>query len=127
MRDVVMVPNTKKNNVCLLLDEISMKVDKRKLEENKWKVSYVCGSSFTENKRGFPCAALTEPIILSTIHLSSKQHYRTLCTLCIKNPFNHHVQIRGFKTKRSLNEDLNSKQSFMSKFKQQFFNPNTVR
>ena len=126
-RDVITILNVKKNNVCLMLDQLSMKAFKKKLEENdKWNVSYVSGSNFTENKQRFPCAQLTEPIILPTIYSQSKQHHRTLCTLCIKNPFNYHIQIRNFKTKRSINVELERKPSFISRFKKFFTDYSTT-
>ncbi|XP_015433737.1 PREDICTED: ATP-dependent zinc metalloprotease YME1 homolog [Dufourea novaeangliae] len=110
----------KKNNVCITLDQISTKISKRNLEKNnKWKVSYVSGSTFTENKHGFPSAQFTEPLHVPIIYLPSKWNYRTLCALCIKNPFTNHVQIRSFKTKHSINVEL-KKPTFISKFKKYF-------
>ncbi|XP_076633692.1 ATP-dependent zinc metalloprotease YME1L [Colletes latitarsis] len=121
MYDVITTLNVKKNNVWVVLNQFSTKIFKKNIEEkDKWKVSYVSGSTFTENKQRFPCAQLTEPIILPVIYLSSQQHHRTLCTLCTKNPFNYHVQIRSFKTKRTISMDMNRRPSFINKIKKWF-------
>ncbi|XP_043262518.1 ATP-dependent zinc metalloprotease YME1L [Colletes gigas] len=114
--NVITTLNVKKNNVWVLLNQFSTKIFKKNIEErDKWKVSYVSGSTFIENKQRFPCAQLTEPIILPVIYLSSQQHYRTLCTLCTKNPFNYHVQIRSFKTKHNIAVDMNKRPSLLKK------------
>ncbi|XP_076243376.1 ATP-dependent zinc metalloprotease YME1L isoform X2 [Calliopsis andreniformis] len=126
MDNVITVLNVKKNNVCLVLDQISMKILHERLHENnKWKVSYISGSNFMENKQKFPCAQFTEPIILPAIYLSSKQCYKTLCTVYVKNPFNYHVQIRNFKTKRTINVELETKPWYISRFKKFFSNSET--
>lgn len=118
MFDAITMLDIKANNVLVVLDQLSMKIFQRNLEKcNKWKVSYVSGLNFTENKQKFPCAQLKEEIILPTMFLSSKQHCRTLCTFCIKNPFNYHVQIRSFRTKRNVNAELETKSSFINRFK----------
>ncbi|CAL7948450.1 unnamed protein product [Xylocopa violacea] len=118
MFNVITMFDIKTNNVLVVLDQLSMKIFKRNLEKNnKWKVSYVSGLNFTENKQKFPCTPFTEEIILPTTCLSSKQHHRMLCTFCVKNPFNYHVQIRSFRTKRNISAEVDKKSSFMNKFK----------
>ncbi|XP_076750045.1 ATP-dependent zinc metalloprotease YME1L [Xylocopa sonorina] len=117
MYNVITMFDIKTNNVLVVLDQLSMKIFKKNLEmNNKWKVSYVSGLNFTENKQKFPYTHFTEKIILPTMYLSSKQHHRMLCTFCIKNPFNYHVQIRSFRTKRNVNAELEKKESFKNKF-----------
>ncbi|XP_053981635.1 ATP-dependent zinc metalloprotease YME1L-like isoform X1 [Hylaeus volcanicus] len=116
--NVITPLDIKKNNVWVILDQLSARIFKRNIGvNNKWKVSYVSGANFTENKQRFPCAQLTEPIILPVIYLSSKQYHRTLCSLCVKNPFNYHVQIRSFKTKRNVSVELERQPSIISRFK----------
>ncbi|KOC65850.1 ATP-dependent zinc metalloprotease YME1 like protein, partial [Habropoda laboriosa] len=118
MFDVITMLNIKTNNVLVVLDQLSMKILKKQLEKsNKWKISYVSGLNFAENKEKFSCTQLTEQIILPTMYLPSKQHHRTLCTFCIKNPFNYHVQIRSFRTKRNIDAELEKKSSIINKFK----------
>ncbi|XP_003699692.1 ATP-dependent zinc metalloprotease YME1L isoform X2 [Megachile rotundata] len=107
--DIITMFDMKTNNVFVIFDRSSMKNFKRHLEkENKWKISYISGFNFNENKEKVLCTQFTEQI-LPTMYLSSKKHHQTLCTLCVKNPFNYHVQIRGFKTRRSINMDLKKK------------------
>ncbi|XP_076168366.1 ATP-dependent zinc metalloprotease YME1L [Ptiloglossa arizonensis] len=120
MYDVVTMLHTKKN-IWLILDQLSTRIFRKNVEENnKWKVSYVSGSNFTENKQRFPCAHLTEPIILPVIYLSSRQYHKTLCMFCTKNQFNYHVQIRNFKTKRNITVESERQPSRLSKFKKWF-------
>lgn len=107
----------KENNVCVILDHIIVNVCRRSLEENnKWKVSYLSGLSFTENKRGFPCCSLTEPIILPVLHLTRPQH-RLLHTWYTKTSYNHNMQIRKFKSQRSIKMELEQNPTFMSRLK----------
>lgn len=118
MYDAITMLDIRTNNVLVVLDQLSMKIFKRNLEkDNKWKVSYVSGPSFTDNKQKLPSTQFTDEIILPAVYLSSKQQHRTLCTFCIKNPFNYHVQIRSFRTKRNVNAELEKESSFINRFK----------
>lgn len=111
----------KRNDVWLILDKLSMKIVNENLEKNyKWKVSYLSRSSFAENKQMFPCAQLTEPIIIPAIYLSSKHHHRTLCALCVKDPFKYHIQTRSFKTQRNWKKEIEKDLSVTSRFKKLF-------
>ncbi|CAK9799821.1 ATP-dependent zinc metalloprotease YME1L [Anthophora quadrimaculata] len=118
MLDVITMLDIKTNNVLVVLDQLSTKIFKKQLEKsNKWKISYASGSNFIENKEQFLCTQFTKQIILPTMYLPSKQHHKTLCSFCIKNPFNDYVQIRSFRTKRNVNAELENKLSLINKFK----------
>ncbi|XP_076288668.1 ATP-dependent zinc metalloprotease YME1L isoform X1 [Lasioglossum baleicum] len=120
LQSAITTLNIQKNNVRKMLHQLSTKIWEENLKENKWKMSYISGSNFTENKHMFPCREFTEPIIVPIVYLSSKQDCRPSCTFCIQNPSNYHVQIRSFKTKRSVNTDLNTRPSFVNKFRDWF-------
>lgn len=107
----------KDNKVCLMLDNVAVSVFRRPLEKNnKWRVSYLSGLSFAENKRDFPCSAFTEPIILPVVHLASKQQQRLLHTWYGKKLHNH-MPIRTFKSQRNLKMELNQHPPFMNRLK----------
>ncbi|XP_072755645.1 ATP-dependent zinc metalloprotease YME1L isoform X1 [Anoplolepis gracilipes] len=106
----------KNNKVCVMLDDLAIGIFRRSLEENKWKVSYVSGLSFADNKRGFPYSSITEPIILPVIHLTSKQHCRLLHTWYAK-ALQNHMPIRTFKSQRSIKLELDQNPTFMSRIK----------
>ncbi|XP_012230765.1 ATP-dependent zinc metalloprotease YME1L [Linepithema humile] len=107
----------KKNKVCVILDDITISVFRRPLEENKWRVSYLSGLSFAENKRDFPCSSLTEPVILPVINLaSSRQQHRLLHTWYAKTLHNH-MPIRTFKSQRSLKMELEQNPTLVSRIK----------
>lgn len=107
----------KKNKVCVILDNITISVLGRPLEENnKWRVSYLSGLSFAENKRDFPCSSLTEPVILPVINLTSRQQHRLLHTWYAKTLHNH-MPIRTFKSQRSLKMELEQNPTLTSRIK----------
>ncbi|KAM0735848.1 ATP-dependent zinc metalloprotease YME1L [Formica fusca] len=107
----------KNNKVYVMLDDLAISVFRRSLEENnKWKVSYLSGLSFADNKRGFPYSSMTEPIILPVIHLASKQHCRLLHTWYAK-ALQNHIPIRTFKSQRSIKLELEQNPTFMSRIK----------
>ncbi|XP_029663081.1 ATP-dependent zinc metalloprotease YME1 homolog isoform X3 [Formica exsecta] len=107
----------KNNKVYVMLDDLAISVFRRSLEENnKWKVSYLSGLSFADNKRGFPYSSITEPIILPVIHLASKQHCRLLHTWYAK-ALQNHIPIRTFKSQRSIKLELEQNPTFMSRIK----------
>lgn len=106
----------KNKKVCVMLDDLTVSIFRRSLEENnKWKVSYLSGLSFADNKRGFPYS-LTEPTILPVIHLGSKQHYRLLHTWYAK-ALQNHIPIRTFKSQRSIKMEIEQNPTFMSRIK----------
>lgn len=106
----------KNKKVCVMLDDLAVSIFRRSLEENnKWKVSYLSGLSFADNKRGFPYS-LTEPIGLPVIHLASKQHYRLLQTWYAK-ALQNHIPIRTFKSQRSIKMELEQNPTFISRIK----------
>ncbi|XP_026828195.1 ATP-dependent zinc metalloprotease YME1 homolog isoform X2 [Ooceraea biroi] len=109
----------KEDKVCMMLDDIAVSILGKPLNEtNKWRVSYLSGLSFTENKQGFSCSPLMEPIILPAIHLASKQQRKLLHTWHVKALRNHsHVPIRTFKSQRSIKMELEQNRPFMSRLK----------
>ncbi|OAD55288.1 ATP-dependent zinc metalloprotease YME1 like protein, partial [Eufriesea mexicana] len=118
MFNIITMLNTKTNNVLLTLDKISMKIFEKNVQKNnKWKVSYASGLNFMENKQKYLYKQCAEEVILPSLYLSSKNHYRTLCTFCIKNPFNCHIQTRGFRTKYNVKPGSKKESSFTNKFK----------
>ncbi|XP_011136885.1 ATP-dependent zinc metalloprotease YME1 homolog [Harpegnathos saltator] len=106
----------KGNRMCIMLDNVALNLFRRPLEENnKWKMSYLSGLSFTANKQGFPNHSLQKPIILSVTHLASKQR-RLLHTWYAKTPHNN-TQIRTFKSQRSIKMELEQNPTFISRIK----------
>jgi len=102
----------------MILNNIAITVFRKHLgETNKWRVSYLSSLSFAENKRGFPCSPLSEPIILPAIHLASKQQRRLLHTWHVKALRNHNIPIRTFKSQRSIKMELEQNPTFMSRLK----------
>ncbi|XP_025988099.1 ATP-dependent zinc metalloprotease YME1L [Solenopsis invicta] len=107
----------KNNKACLMLDNIAVSVFRKSLQENnKWKVSYLSGLSFAENKQDFPCSSFTEPIILPVIYLTSKQQHRLLHTWYCKKLHNH-TSIRTFKSQRNIKIELEQNPPLMSRLK----------
>ncbi|XP_012535673.1 ATP-dependent zinc metalloprotease YME1L [Monomorium pharaonis] len=106
----------KDNKVCLMLDNVAVSICKSLEENNKWRVSYLSGLSFAENKRDFPCSSFTEPIILPVIYLTSKQQHRLLHTWYGKKLHNH-MPIRTFKSQRNIKMELEQNPPFMSRIK----------
>jgi len=100
-----------------MLDNVAISVFRRPLEENnKWRVSYLSGLNFAENKRDFPCSSFTEPIILPVIYLASKQQHRLLHTWYGKKLHNY-MPIRTFKSQRNIKIELEQNPPFMSRIK----------
>lgn len=110
----------KDNKVCLILDSVAVSIFRRPLEENnKWRVSYLSGLSFAENKRDFPCSMFTEPIILPVVHLATKQQHRLLHTWYGKKLHNY-MPTRTFKSQRTVKMELEQNPPFMSRIKKWF-------
>lgn len=110
----------KENKICVILDNlVASSVHSKSLEEknSKWKVSYVSGLTFDENKRGFLCSPLTEPIVLPAVHLVSRQQHRLLHTWYAKALRSHHMSIRTFKSQRSVKLELEQNPSFVNRVK----------
>jgi len=102
----------------MILNNTAITVFRKHLgENNKWRVSYLSGLSFAENKQGFPCSPLSEPIILPAIHLASKQQRRLLHSWHVKALRNHNIPIRTFKSQRSIKMELEQNPTFMSRLK----------
>ncbi|KAG5313567.1 YME1 metalloprotease, partial [Pseudoatta argentina] len=117
----------KDNKVCLILDSVAISVFRRPLEENnKWRVSYLSGLSFAENKRDFPCSMFTKPIILPVVHLATKQQHRLLHTWYGKKLHNH-MPIRTFKSQRTVKMELEQNPPFMSRIKKWFGLSSNIR
>ncbi|XP_031842415.1 ATP-dependent zinc metalloprotease YME1L [Nomia melanderi] len=127
LHDVVATLNIRKNNVWVMLHQLSTKICNENIKENKWKVSYVSETSFTQNKHKLLCTEFMEPIILPITCLLLKQNYRTSCDLSIKNPFNYHLQIRSFRTRHNTKVNLDTKPSFMNKLKEWFLFTSEMR
>lgn len=105
------------NKMCIMLDNVALSLFRKPLKENnKWRVSYLSGLNFTENKRGFPYYSLKEPIILPVTYLASKQR-RLLHTWYAKMPHSSNTQIRTFKSQRSIKMELEQNPTLMSKIK----------
>lgn len=103
--------------MCIILDNVAISVLRRPLEgNNKWRVSYLSGLSFAENKRDFPCCSLTESDILPLINLASVQQHRLLHTWYAKT-LHSHIPIRTFKSQRSLKMELEQNPTFVSRIK----------
>lgn len=108
----------KENKVYVMLDNIAINVLRRPLKENnKWRVSYISGLNFAENKQGFPCYSLTGPIILPVVHLASKQQCRLLHTWYTKTSHDYNMQIRTFKSQRSIKTELEQNPTLISRVK----------
>lgn len=100
-----------------MLDYVAVNIFRRPLEENnKWKVSYLSGLSFAENRRGFPCSSFTEPIIVPVIYLPSKQQHRLLHTWYGKKLHNH-MPVRTFKSQRNIKMELEQNPPIMNRIK----------
>ncbi|XP_032671789.1 ATP-dependent zinc metalloprotease YME1L [Odontomachus brunneus] len=107
----------KKNKVCITLDNVALSsFRKPSKENNKWRMSYLSGLNFTENKRGFPHHSLKESIVLPVMHLTSKQ-CRLLHTWYAKTPYNNVMQIRKFKSQRNIKMELDRNPTVMSRIK----------
>lgn len=101
-----------------MLDNIAVNVLKRPLKENnKWRVSYLSGLNFAENKRDFPYYSLKDPIILPVIHVPLKQQRRLLRTWYAKTPHDYNMQIRTFKSQRSIKMELEQNPTLISRIK----------
>lgn len=107
----------KKNKMCIMLDDTTFSLFRRPLEKNnKWKISYLSGLNFTENKQGFPYHSLKEPIILPVTYFASRQR-RLLHTWYAKTPHNSDMQIREFKSQRNIKMELDRNPTIMSRIK----------
>lgn len=106
--------------MCVMLDNVALSLKKtcrKPLEENnKWRMSYLSGLSFTENKQGFPYHSPKEPIILPVTHLASKQR-RLLHMWYAKTPHSSNMQIRTFKSQRNIKMELERNPTLMSRIK----------
>ncbi|XP_031778497.1 ATP-dependent zinc metalloprotease YME1L isoform X2 [Nasonia vitripennis] len=97
-----------RNDVWDILEQLS-KTESSEIgrKNNKWKVSYVSGSSFAENKRGLSTSQLSDSNQLKTVYFFIKPQRRFLrkfCSLTI-HP-NSAAQVRYFKTDRSIKAEL---------------------
>lgn len=94
------------------ISKVSRPID----EHNGWKVSYVSGSSFTENKRGFPCSPLVQPIIFGALgHSGGIKHDKYGFFL---SPIQaNDILIRGFKTNRNVKAENNRNPTFAGRFR----------
>lgn len=119
--NIANICGTKKDNIWILLDRISIKTTKKfSVKHSKLNAIYVSGLSFNENKQDFPCSQLVEPIVLPTIYLSSKKQHKLLHNLCNKTQFIYNVQVRSFKTQRDLKVIHKRNPSLFTRFKEWF-------
>lgn len=73
-------------------------------KSNKWKVSYISGPTFEDNKRGFPNYLLSEPETISSINVYFRPN-RGFCSH--NNLFNlQKSQARFFKTDRGIRAEI---------------------
>lgn len=91
---------------------------------NKFKSSYVSADSFFENKHGFSERALARKPLPTLIIdrdrrlLTSNNFYQSLVRgLCHKNQFTFEVQVRGFKTDRSVKAEFQRNPSLLARLK----------
>ncbi|XP_011494899.1 PREDICTED: ATP-dependent zinc metalloprotease YME1 homolog isoform X1 [Ceratosolen solmsi marchali] len=94
-----------KNDILKILEQLSKKESSGSLTKNKWKESYVSGISFNENKKN-SYAQLTDTINLSTVYLYTKPQYRFLHKFCSSVIYPNSLQVKYFKTYRSIKEDV---------------------
>lgn len=95
-----------------ILDDLSYSEKLKVIKKNdKWKVSYVSGANFTENKRGFPYnnVSNTEISILQFCLKSNKKYNVTF------HP--KFDQVRFFKTVRSVKAEMERDPTFSSRLK----------
>ncbi|XP_015597301.1 ATP-dependent zinc metalloprotease YME1 homolog isoform X1 [Cephus cinctus] len=74
-------------------------------KNSKWRVSYISGASFIDNKYGFPHVQFPEPTLLPMMCLSSWQPFRLFKNMHSPSQFAYDMQIRSFKTDRSAKVD----------------------
>lgn len=96
-----------RNDVWEILERLS-KTESYEIvnKSNKWKVSYVSGSSFTENKRGFSTSQQSDINQLKTINFFIKPQRRFLRNFCSLTIHPNSAQVRYFKTDRSIKSEL---------------------
>lgn len=104
--------------MCVMLDDIAINILKRPLRENnKWRISYLSGLNFAENKRDYPYYSMREPITLPIFHLPSKRQRRLLRTWYAKTSHGHNMQIRTFKSQRSIKMEIEQNPTLVSRIK----------
>ena len=95
-----------------LLQEISVGTVARPLSKSDtWRVSYVSGSSFNDNKRASVCASLQEPIVLPVLRC-------TMTTNGRMPVFNREISTRGFKTDRNIKAEIKRNPSIFGRLRQ---------
>jgi ATP-dependent metalloprotease len=100
-----------RSNVLEILEQLSKKEYLEQVERhNKWKVSYVSGASFTENKRG-----LSDTTTLPEIYLYIKPQRKYLHGLIKIRP--NDAQVRYFKTDRSIKAEFDRNPSLNTRIR----------
>lgn len=90
-----------RSEVLEILTEISRGTTPRfQSSHNKWRISYVSGDSFDENKRR------------GWNYRQTSQQSRLLNNLCAVSPFRADTVIRGFKTERNVKAELERNPTF---------------
>ncbi|KAJ8679405.1 hypothetical protein QAD02_015192 [Eretmocerus hayati] len=95
-----------RNEIWGIVKQTAPKSQLKLEDRNHWKVSYISGESFNENKQGFPPKLSSDTSKLHAFHLSFKPRHRSLHqTQCATLNLNQ-AQVRFFKTNRSVRAEL---------------------
>ncbi|XP_014215977.1 ATP-dependent zinc metalloprotease YME1 homolog isoform X2 [Copidosoma floridanum] len=106
-----------RNSIWEMLEKISKKENLRVSQKNdKWRVSYVSGASFTENKRGFPNTQLLNDS-MSTLYLYVKPQRRYYHKFHFLKSHPSMSQVRFFKTVRSVRAECDRNPTFSTRLK----------
>ncbi|KAF5274391.1 hypothetical protein FQA39_LY07271 [Lamprigera yunnana] len=113
-----------RNCDCNFAKDINIKVLYENHFLNRYKVSYVSSDSFFENKHGISENALGKdpvPLLLvkrnKTMIISNHFYEKFLHSIRHDNKFLFNIQVRGFKTDRNINAELNRNPTLLSRFK----------
>ncbi|KAK0166000.1 hypothetical protein PV328_004463 [Microctonus aethiopoides] len=85
-------------------------------DNNAWKVSYISGANFTENKHGFPCSPLSTPIIVAALGVPANKFHRTNTYLYTSN-LSRDILVRGFKTNRNVKAENDRNPTLSGRFR----------
>ncbi|KAK4884534.1 hypothetical protein RN001_000805 [Aquatica leii] len=113
-----------RNCDCSFAKEVNIKAIYENHFLNKYKVSYISGDSFFENKHGLSEKALHKdhvPLVFINNNKSIRIHHhfydKFLHSVLHNNKFLFTVQVRGFKTERNIKAELNRNPTILSRLK----------
>ena len=102
----------KKNDTKLLEQLLHVKITKRTKKRNKWNVSYISGTSFTENKNVPPqISDFTTIFCIKPLHGLLLSHQKSL---------GNNFQVRGFKSQRVIKSELENNSTLNAKLAKWF-------